>query len=420
MLWDKGEEVSDEFLKFTIGDDRALDQRLFKYDCLASAAHAQMLYEVGLLEKEEAEKLEKKLLELKDSNVLIPENFEDGHSYLEFLLIESLGDIGAKIHLGRSRNDQVIVALRLYMLNELRNFLQKVHEGARCFYQRSKEEILIPGYTHQKPAMPTTSGVWFGAFGEGLLEVLEDGAYLLEALNKNPLGSASGFNSGLPLDKELTAKMLGFSRIQRNPIDVQGSRGRHEAKLLQLFSTFSLIISKFAWDTVLFCGSGLVDLDKRITSGSSLMPQKRNPDLFEIIRARAAQLRGIQGEMFLVVGSLPSSYHRDFQETKGIFIRGVDLALSLAKILPLAVNGIRFNEEFIKGLPEIYATYQAFEKVKAGTPFRLAYKEVAKEVETTQPDPEKFKSYILRIKKDQRESAENLGQELENIWKKII
>ncbi len=412
MLWDKGEETDKDLLKFTVGDDRELDSRLFYYDCLASAAHAEMLFEVGLLTKEEAKSLKDKLLELSKNTPKIPETFEDSHSYLESLLIEALGDTGAKIHLGRSRNDQVQVAIRLFMKEELKKFLITLLDVAKLFHQRSKENILIPGYTHLKPAMPTTSGVWFGSFAEGLLEVLDDGFHLLQSIDKNPLGSGSGFNTGLKLDKKRTADILGFSRVQRNPIDVQSSRGRLECKVLGVFVTFAHVISRFAWDVVLYSSSGLVELENRITTGSSLMPQKRNPDLHELLRGKCGVIRGIYSELLSIIGSLPSSYHRDFQLTKAPLMRGFDTVLSILKILPVSIAGIKFNKDKFKDFPELFATYQAFEKVKSGVPFRNAYKEVAIELKNSLPNPEKFGSYIDQIKSETKIVYDELEEDL--------
>lgn len=412
MLWDKGEDTDKNLLEFTVGDDRELDSRLFYYDCIASSAHAEMLAGVGLLTTEEAEILVSKLKELSLITPKIPEEFEDCHSYIECLLIEDLGDVGAKIHLGRSRNDQVQVALRLYMKDELKKFLEKTLSITKMFHKRSSEGTLIPGYTHLKPAMPTTSGVWFGSFSEGLLEVLEDGAQVLKSIDKNPLGSGSGFNTGLSLDKAKTAQILGFSRVQRNPIDVQSSRGRIELKVLNLFLTFAHVISRFAWDVVFYASSEFVSLENRITTGSSLMPQKRNPDLFELLRARCGVLRGIHAELLAVIGSLPGSYHRDFQLTKGPLMRGFDTVSSILGILPVAINGTQFKPDTINNLPELFATYQAFDKVKSGTPFRYAYKEVAKELEKAAPDPKRFSSFIDQIKKDADSAYDQLEVEI--------
>lgn len=421
MLWDKGEETDKDLLEFTIGDDRELDSRLFYYDCLASSAHAEMLASLGLLSREEADALKKKLSQLSTNTPKIPDEFEDCHSYLEFLLTEALGDIGAKIHLGRSRNDQVQVALRLYIKEELKKFVSLVSKVAKHFHSRSNEETLIPGFTHLMPAMPTTSGVWFGSFAEGLLEVLEDGFHLLNSIDKNPLGSGSGFNTGLKLDKKLTAEILGFARVQRNPIDVQSSRGRIEAKVLGLFVTFAHVISRFSWDVTLYASSGLLKLENKITTGSSLMPQKRNPDLHELLRGKCGVLRGIYSELQSVVGSLPSSYHRDFQLTKAPLMRGFDTAFGILKVLPVAISGIGFNQTQLGG--ELYATYQAFDRVKDGKPFRVAYKEVAKELENAPPDPKNFENFIMQIKADAKESFNELGEDLlkyENLCSSLL
>lgn len=428
-LWDKGESVATDILKFTTGKDPELDLRLLKYDCMGTAAHVRMLTEIGLFpEKELApciEELKALFKSAENGKLSIPHELEDGHSTIEALLTQSLGDIGKKIHLGRSRNDQVQVTIRLYLRNWIADTLSLLINISEELNTKSEEclNFAIPGYTHMQPAMPTSLGVWYGAFAEGFLEAIEEGISLYNALNKNPLGSGSGFDSSLPLRKDLTAKLLKFPKIQSNPIDVQNSRGRIEARLLSWLSTCAFVWEKFAWDVILFSSKeyGIFSLSSDITTGSSLMPQKRNPDVLELMRGAAGSIRGALTELLFVSGKLPSHYHRDLQLTKDPLFRGIDSAKSVFSVFPYVLNGINFNETRAKEMmyPELFATYAVFEKINHGIPFRDAYKRTSEELKESMPDPAQYIAALEKSISHYRAGMINLKNEL-NLTKQTV
>lgn len=428
-LWDKGESVASDILEFTTGKDPVLDLRLLKYDCMGTAAHVRMLTEIGLFPKSEItpciEELNNLFQSAQSGKLSIPQELEDGHSTIEALLTQTLGDSGKKIHLGRSRNDQVQVTIRLYLRDWIANSLSSLINITEELSIRSEEyiNIPIPGYTHMQPAMPTSLGVWYGAFAEGFLEAIEEGISLYNALNKNPLGSGSGFDSSLPLRKDLTAKLLKFRKVQSNPIDVQNSRGRIEARLLSWLSTCAFVWEKFAWDVILFSSkeNGIFSLSSDITTGSSLMPQKRNPDVLELMRGAAGSIRGALTELLFVSGKLPSHYHRDLQLTKDPLFRGLDSANSVFVVFPHVLKGLSFNEARAKELmyPELYATYAVFEKINHGIPFREAYQKTSNELKTSMPDPDKYSAEFDKSISHYRPEIFNLRKEL-NLAKQTV
>lgn len=387
-LWDKGDAINEHVHHFTVGNDPQLDQLLVPWDLLGSAAHARMLCSIDILSEDECGQLISGLLQIRELHAQgqfeIPSELEDCHTAIETHLSEHLGDAGKKIHTGRSRNDQVLVASRLYMRSELLDTLLSLAILADTFLQRAEEmqDIPMPGYTHFQPAMPSSVAMWLHATAEALLDLCKEGLTLYERINCNPLGAGSGFGTSLPLDRELTAKLLGFSRVQRSPIDVTTARGRYELKFVRWCSDIASVIEKFATDMVLWSSAeyAFFSLPIEFTTGSSIMPQKRNPDVAELLRARAGKLRAAETEISWVIGKLPSNYHRDHQYTKEPLIRA---AWQMAEILPICqavAAGFSANSSQLEKAmsTELYATYAAYRLVKEGKPFREAYVEAAK------------------------------------------
>ncbi len=388
-MWAKGESVDALIHRFTVGEDPITDLAL-PFDCQASAAHARSLAASGLLSAEDAAALVKELGALKSASeageLRIPPQLEDGHTLIEAKLTEALGDTGAKIHLGRSRNEQVALALRLWM----RAALVELGEGAAALadallaFTAKHGDAPLPGLTHLRRAMPSSFGLWAEAYAEALLEELEALRAVDARLDRSPAHSAAGFGTPLPFDRAAAARRLGFSRTQRNPLDVQNARGRHEGALLAWLSSLSLTIEKLAWDGCLYGaeGFGFLKLPPAFTTGSSLMPQKRNPDALELARARAREIRGLAATAERIGGGLPSSYHRDFQLLKKPLMDAVRIALEGMAVLTRLVEGLEpdFAAAQAACTDELYAANEAFRLASDGTPFRHAYRAVADQI----------------------------------------
>ena len=395
-LWEKGEAVDEVMHRLTVGNDPETDRALLRWDCIGSAAHARMLGSIGILASHEVSLLLRNLKDLcaeaDRGELLIPPALEDAHTAIENRLIALAGEVGEKIHTGRSRNDQVILAVRLLMRSEAVKWMRDLLAIASLFGERFEEfkEVPMPGYTHMQPAMPATVGMWLHAFMEGALELVREGFAVLDSLDSNPLGAAAGFGSSLPLDREYVAALLHFSRVQRSFIDVQNSRGRLEERFVFWGAQIASLFEKFAFDVVLYCTReyGFFSLPAKLTTGSSIMPQKRNPDIAELLRGRAGRVRGALSEMSWVSGKLPSNYHRDLQFTKEPLMRVVgEIPLVFASVR-LIVEGLEVNRARLSSAmhPELYATYEAYRQVKEGVPFRTAYKETAIQVKSGEID----------------------------------
>ena len=387
VMWSKGESVDALVHRFTVGDDPATDLALLPFDCLASAAHARSLAQARLMTEEDAEALVAELAKLKAASeagqLSIPEALEDGHTLLEAKLTEALGAVGAKIHLGRSRNEQVALALRLWM----RSAVLELGEGAVRLadallgFATKQGDAPLPGLTHLRRAMPSSFGLWAEAYAEGLLEELEALKAVDARLDRSPAHSAAGFGTPLPFDRREAAMRLGFTRAQRNPLDVQNARGRHEGALLAWLASLSFALEKLAWDGCLYGaeGFGFLRLPPAFTTGSSLMPQKRNPDALELARGRAREIRGLAGTVERLGGGLPSSYHRDFQLLKKPLMDAVRIALDLMAVLTRLVERLEPDLEAAQAActDELYAANEAFRLAAEGLPFRHAYRAVA-------------------------------------------
>jgi len=390
QLWQKGLPLDERIHRFTVGSDPQTDMVLAPFDVIGTAAHVRMLERVGLLPQAEASSLLGELRQLKTQigagEFQIERHQEDCHTAIEQALTAGLGVAGKNVHLGRSRNDQVMLALRLYMREAMLGLEADCLEVAAALANlaAANENIPMPGYTHLRKAMPSSAAMWALAYAEGLLEELGAAQAVLGRLDSNPLGAGAGFGVPLPLDRQYVADLLGFSKVQRNPIDVQNSRGRHELALAAWVSEVGNVLERFFWDVALFSMEelGFVKLPDEFTTGSSIMPQKRNPDVIELGRAHCRQLRGIRAEIEEVACGLPGSYHRDLQLLKEPLIRAVNSLAELLEVVALLVPRLSFNSEACARAmtPEIYATHEAYQRCRTlSIPFRDAYAAVGRE-----------------------------------------
>lgn len=389
-LWDKSAPVDAELLDFTIGDDPELDSRLVAWDCIGSAAHARTLERAGILNAAERAALVGELAAIRNDAIAgrfeIPRDLEDCHTAIETRLTERLGTVGEKVHTGRSRNDQVAAAMRLYMRAEALAWHKQLDEFIDALLARIERDGQnpMPGYTHMQPAMPSSVGQWLAAHAEAAVEQQRAIGHLLEQLNSSPLGTGAGFGVDLPLDREYTAKLLGFSRVQRSPIDVQNSRGRMELYFVRVATDIGRLIERMASDLLVYTSRayGFFSLPAALTTGSSIMPQKRNPDVVELLRGRSAALRSAAYELEAVTLRLPSNYHRDLQLTKGPTLRAAEEVQRLLRTATRVVREFQVHPEKLElaMLPELYATAAAYALVREGVPFREAYRRVASDL----------------------------------------
>ena len=386
-LWDKGLPLDERILRFTAGEDHKLDERLVAYDARASIAHARMLEKQKLLSAADAKAICEGLDALAASHAAgewsIELADEDAHSALERRLTERIGEAGGRVHLGRSRNDQVLVALRLYLRDTI-DALAEATGGVISSLERVANEqggIALPGYTHMQPAMPSSVALWAGGFAAELADDRAALARVLKRADQNPLGSAAGYGvPGLPLDREATRVALGFVRTQEPVTAVQLSRGKAEAALVFEIAVLLGDLGRLASDLLLFYTSefAYVSLPSEMTTGSSIMPQKRNPDVFELVRGTQATALGALQEILAITAKLTSGYHRDLQRLKAPLFRSIDLAADVLAIMTHALPDVRFRPENIELAPELYAAEQANELVmKEGVPFREAYRRIA-------------------------------------------
>ena len=391
QLWAKGLPLDEAIHRFTVGDDPELDVRLLAHDALGSAAHARMLAKAGLLPPDDAAALLKALANIAHktrlNGISISREQEDAHTAIEALLTAELGDAGRRIHLARSRNDQVILALRLYMREALLDTALRTLALARNFvtFAKAHAHEAMPGYTHLRRAMPSTFGLWGTAFAAGLAEELQALQALYARLDRCPLGAAAGFGVPLPIDREYTAKALGFSGVQISPVDVQNSRGRHELALLNAFASIGLTLEKFLWDVSLYSMQefGFLKLPDAFTTGSSIMPQKRNPDVVELARGRCREMRGYAAMVQELASGLPSNYHRDLQLLKKPLFGAVHSVQSWLDVLVALVPALEVDATRAAAAcsDDIYAAHQAYVLVEQGMPFRDAYQQVGKQLQ---------------------------------------
>ncbi len=397
-LWDKGIKVNDKIESFTVGKDREMDLYLAPFDVLGTMAHITMLESVGLLEKEELQQL---LAELKNiyketlsGNFIIEDGIEDVHSQVEMMLTQRLGDVGKKVHSGRSRNDQVLLDLKLFIRSKIEEVVNGVVEffGALQNQSEKYKDYLIPGYTHLQVAMPSSFGLWFGAYAESLT----DDMFMLNAAwkisNQNPLGAAAGYGSSFPLNRQLTTDLLGFDNMNYNVVYAQMGRGKTEKNVATALSSVAQTVGKFAMDACLYMSQnfGFLTLPGELTTGSSIMPHKKNPDVFELIRAKCNQIQALPGTIGLITGNLPSGYFRDLQLIKETFLPAFDDLISCLDLATFAVNNITIKENILS--KDIYKYAFSVEEVNKlvlqGVPFRDAYKQVGGLIEEGKFEPE--------------------------------
>ncbi len=388
-LWDKGGASDTEMMRYTARDDWQLDQRLLPYDLRATRAHIRGLARVGLLDATELTALEGGIDELErheaSGDFRVTPADEDCHSAIEAALVAKLGESGKKVHTGRSRNDQVLVALRLYEKSALANLAAATQAGALALLDLAEREALtpLPGYTHLQRAVPSSIGLWAAGIAESLADALIAIDAASAQCDRCPLGTAAGYGVNIPLDREGVAAELGFGSLCVNPVAAQASRGAVEVAVLTAAWQALAAIRRFAWDLSLFTTAefAFVQLDAALTTGSSIMPNKRNPDVIELMRAACSVLQGAIAELMGML-SLPSGYQRDLQLTKAPLFRGLDEALATVRMVPRVVAGMTFDRERMRRAltPDCFATDRAVELAIAGVPFRDAYRQVAREL----------------------------------------
>ncbi|THB67038.1 MAG: argininosuccinate lyase [Spirochaetaceae bacterium] len=385
-IWQKNDSVHELIERFTVGRDYLLDEVLVPYDCAGSIAHARGLERIGVLTSDELERLESELrmiaLKARREGFVIARELEDGHAAIEALLVERLADVGKKIHTGRSRNDQVLTASRLYARDRVLEILGEGCKVALAWMDFARKHALLPmpGRTHMQTAMPSTVGLWAQAWAEEILDDLELLWFSFGLIDRSPLGAAAGYGVPLPLDREFTAAQMGFAQVLENTIYVNSSRGKFEAVVLQALEQLMQTFSKLAQDLMLFSlpEFGYFSLPAQLCTGSSIMPQKKNPDGLELLRGRAGVMSGWVQQVMNVIRSLPSGYNRDFQDTKEPMIRGFELAAESVAVVGLTVEHLQVNEGALRAActPELLATDMALKLVADGMSFRDAYREV--------------------------------------------
>lgn len=391
-IWQKDNTTTNDLVtKFTVGKDLDFDDRLAKYDVLGSIAHAKMLAEVGLIRLDEEQAivavLEEVLSEIEKETFEIDKTAEDIHSQIENILIEKLGETGKKIHTARSRNDQVLTDIKLYLIDEIR----EITELTDSFFQILKDkanlhkDVLLPGYTHLQVAMPSSFGLWFGAYAESLVDDLELLFATKNIINKNPLGSAAGYGSSFPIDRESTTYKLGFRTLNHNVVYAQMTRGKSEKLLANSLSVLAGTLSKFSYDVCLYLSQNFdfISFPKEFTTGSSIMPHKKNPDIFELVRARCNRIQVLPNELVLVTNNLPSGYHRDLQLTKEILFPAIDSLKECLEILIYTLPNIEVKDNILddEKYKYIFSVEKINEEVKNGKSFRDAYIQIGQEIE---------------------------------------
>ncbi len=418
-LWGAGAPLDELLDRHTVGEDRELDRALLRWDVLGSMAHARGLEEAGVLSPQERGQLHRALAEALDAvasgELTVGPQDEDAHSALEAWLVERLGELGLRIHAGRSRNDQVQVDLRLLVKDRLVAIADRTAAAAGALLDLAgrHERSLMPGYTHLRRAMPSTVGLWAAGHADALLESLETLESGWAAADRCPLGSGAGYGVPLPLPRELVAELLGFSGIQHTVTAVQQSRGKLEVTVLHSLWPLAHDLGKLAWDVVLFSAGeyGFLRIPEALATGSSIMPHKKNPDLFELTRARAAAFDGMVAEAMAVTGKLPGGYHRDLQLTKGPLLRGLESVGEMLELAAWAVPQLEVDEERCRAAVggELLATDEVFARVRQGVPFRTAYRQVAAEVAAPGWQPPDVDTEAILVARSSTGAAGNLG-----------
>ena len=388
LLWQKaGVETDARIMRFLAGNDVLLDREFFLYDIAASKAHVEGLARIGVVPADEAVALARELDALagdfRSGTFVLDERYEDGHSAIEARLIERLGDAGRRVHTGRSRNDQILVATRLWLKDKLAALAKQCHAIAGvCLERAAQPPLPLPGYTHLQRAVVSSTAMWFAGFAEGFIDNTLRARQTLAWIDANPLGTAAGYGVNLPLDRAYTTEALGFARMQLSPIYAQLSRGKFELAALEATASALLDVRRLAWDLSLFTTAefGFVQLPAQYTTGSSIMPNKRNPDVVELLRASYAPVAAARAEIEQLL-SLPTGYQRDLQFSKGSIFHGMTHGLAALELVPDLLQRMQWNEAAMRAAiePAMYATDAAIEQAAAGVPFREAYRVAAEQ-----------------------------------------
>ena len=390
VLWSKQGTPDEIVQEFTVGRDREFDIKLARYDILGTIAHIRMLKSISLLTGGEEtillEELNKMIAEVDEGKFVLEDGVEDIHSQVEFNLTKKTGDIGKKIHSGRSRNDQVLVDIKLFLKNEI----HEVRDGVFALFallqklSEQHKDIMLPGYTHSQIAMPSTFGLWFGAYAESLTDDLYTLVAAYNIINQNPLGSAAGYGSSFPIDRELTTSLLGFAAPNYNSVAAQMSRGKSERAVAFAISSIASTLNKLSSDCIVFMNGnyGFISFPDELTTGSSIMPHKKNPDVWELIRAYSNRILSVPNEIALLTTNLTHGYHRDFQLLKEILFPALDSAKKILSLSVFMLENIRVNKEILNDnkYDYLFTVEEVNKRVLAGVPFREAYKSVGLEV----------------------------------------
>ncbi|MBR9999989.1 MAG: argininosuccinate lyase [Cyclobacteriaceae bacterium] len=398
-LWQKSSDVNKTIERFTVGKDKILDMELAYFDVVGSMAHAKMLAKIGILTHEEQIRIQTSLAEIlgqiESGKYYIKEGVEDIHSQVELTLTEALGETGKKIHTGRSRNDQVLLDLKLYMRHQIFEIVGHVENLFRRFITLSNQfrHVILPGYTHFQAAMPSSFGLWFGAYAESLADDLVMLKSALEIINRNPLGSAAGYGSSFPLDRQMTTELLAFDSMDYNVVYAQMGRGKAEKVLAAAMGSIADTLGKFSYDVCLYMSQnfGFIRFPDEYTTGSSIMPHKKNPDVFEIIRGKSNRIKSLVNEFNLLTGNLPSGYHREMQLLKESLFDGIHGLKECLYMASFMLEKVQINENIMddERYNYIYSVELVNDLVRRGTSFREAYREVGKKINEGEYKPRK-------------------------------
>jgi len=398
-LWEKSVQVDKDIERYTIGRDREMDLFLAPFDVLGSMAHITMLQSIGLLTKEELDVLLREMKSIYNDavqgNFEIEEGIEDVHSQVELLLTRRLGDIGKKIHSGRSRNDQVLIDLKLYMRHEIQEIVTLTKELFEMLQKQSEQykHLLMPGYTHLQVAMPSSFGLWFGAYAESLVDDLQVLQAAYRVVNRNPLGSAAGYGSSFPLNRQMTTDLLGFDSMAYNVVYAQMGRGKTERVVAQALGGIAATIAKLAFDACMFSSQnfGFIKLHDAFTTGSSIMPHKKNPDVFELTRAKCNKIQAVPEQIMFICNNLPSGYFRDLQIIKEVFLPTFDELKDILRMVTLMMEHITVNDHILNDprYDLMFSVEEVNRLATEGMPFRDAYKKVGLDIEAGQFTPVK-------------------------------
>jgi len=390
-LWQKDKASLKEVEIFTVGKDREMDMYLAAFDVLGSLAHIEMLESVGLLTKDELSQLQKELKnvfrQIKKGEFILQDDVEDIHSQVELLLTQKLGDIGKKIHSARSRNDQVLVDIKLFLRNELEELVKTIQSFFELLQSQSEKykDHLLPGYTHLQLAMPSSFGLWFGAYAESLVDDVITVKAAYDVVNKNPLGSAAGYGSSFPINRTLTTKLLGFADLNYNVVYAQMGRGKAERIVAQSLANLADTLAKLSMDACLFLNQnfGFISFPAELTTGSSIMPHKKNPDVFELIRSHCNRIKAIPNEIMMMTTNLPSGYHRDLQLLKEHLFPAFKTLKNCIEMAGLMLSNIQVKENILADdkYKFLFSVEEVNKLVNSGTPFRDAYKKVGSDIE---------------------------------------